>query len=374
MTDSEASKLIQVLPPTFIYIPPVSLLVGVIYGATALERVYEGNPQVTASWASYKSLKKWFLGKVFRAPTRPSSLRSLDEMEKDMLAGGFIVPDVVWQPHCEWTSLLKQGLLADHRAIATWTGRLERDLELAASFVHLPDASDRIQASIQSPLIRELGAPRSWERMTSQEWVGDEAALLNCSLLKHNRVADAYSCVVRFLAWVVVDASLQHWQKVVTAGQQNEVLLQGLVPRLDPEICEWTRPLGIQVRELAIHAGYDYQRAPSVFLGQLWSSVTEQAEEKERTLRKWEVERPVRPRDSSINSLLISIDPQLQKHGGLWAESGAHRRRFQFAWAMIAILRDMQRLGLPDVLIDEVFSCYALEYRLARDNLCKPMA
>ena len=126
--------------------------------------------------------------------------------------------------------------------------------------------------------------------MTSQEWVGDEAALLNCSLLKHNRVADAYSCFVRFMAWVVVDASLQHWQKVVTAGQQNEVLLQGLVPRFDPEIGEWTRPLGIQVRELAIHAGYDYQRAPSVFLGQLWSSVTEQAEEKERTLRKWEVE------------------------------------------------------------------------------------
>ncbi|WP_181427096.1 MULTISPECIES: hypothetical protein [Pseudomonas syringae group] len=139
-----------------------------------------------------------------------------------MLAGGFVVPDVVWQPHCEWTSLLKQGLLTDHRAIATWTGRLERDLELAASFVHLPDVSDRIQAIIQSPLIHESGAPGSWERMTSQEWVGDEAALLNCSLLKHNRVADAYSCFVRFMAWVVVDASLQHWQKVVVPHEGSE--------------------------------------------------------------------------------------------------------------------------------------------------------
>ncbi|WP_341962594.1 hypothetical protein [Pseudomonas sp. RC10] len=374
MIERQGSKLPQVLPPAFIYVPPVSLLVEVIYGATALERVYEANPQMTARWPSYKRLKKWFLGKVFRAPTRPSSLQSLDEMERDMLADGFIVPDVVWQPHCEWTSLLKQGLLRDHRAIATWAGRLERDLELAASFVLLPDAGDRIQAIIQCSLIHELGAPGSWERMTSKQWTGDEAALLSCSLLKHNRVADAYSCFVRFLAWVVVDASLEHWQKVVTAGQQNEVLLEALVPRFDPETCEWTRPLGIQVRELAIHAGFDHRRAPSVFLGELWSSVAEQAEEKERTLRKWEAEKPVRPRDSSINSLLACIEPQLQKHGGLWAESSAHRRRFQFAWAMIAILRDMQRLELPDELIDQVFSCYALEYRIARRDLCKPLA
>ncbi|MCK9747101.1 hypothetical protein LT699_10895 [Pseudomonas syringae pv. syringae] len=374
MIDSQGSKSPQVLPPAFIYFPPVSLLVEVVFGATALERAYEGNPQVTARWPSYKSLKKWFLGKVFHPPTRPSSLRSLDEMVGDMQAAGFIVPDVVWQPHCEWTSLLKQGLLRDHRSIAMWAGRLECDLELAVSFVNLPDVSDRIQAIIQCPLIHELGAPSSWERMTSKQWVGDEAALLHSSLLKHNRIADAYSCFVRFLAWVVVDMSLQHWQKVVAAGQQNDVLLLTLVPRFDPKTYEWTRPLGTQLRELAIHAGYDRQRAPSVFLGELWSSVAGLAEEKERTLRKWEAEKPVRPRDSSINSLLASIESKLQKYGGMWAESGVHRRRFQFAWAMIAILRDMQRLGLPDVLIDEVFSCYALEYRLARDKLCKPLA
>lgn len=148
------------------------------------------------------------------------------------------------------------------------------------------------------------------------------------------------------------------------------MLLLTLVPRFDPVTCEWTRPLRTQVRELAIHAGCDRKSAPSVFLGKIWSSGTEQAEEKERTLRKWEAEKPVRPRGSSVDSLLANIEPHLQKHGGLWAESGAHRRRFQFSWAMIAILRDMQRLGLPDLLIDEVFSCYALDYRLARSKLC----
>ncbi|WP_460046190.1 hypothetical protein [Pseudomonas sp. S2_H01] len=374
MSDRQGSKPPQVLPPTFLYIPPVSLLVEVIFGATALERVYEDNPQVTARWPRYKSLKKWFLGQVFSAPTRPSSLRSLDEMERDMRAAGFIVPDVVWQPHCEWTSLLKQGLLRDHRSIAMWAGRLDRDLELAVSFVNLPGVSDRIQAIIKTPLIHEIGAPGSRERMTSKQWVGDESALLDCPLLKHNRIADAYCCFVRFMAWVVVDTSLQHWQKVVDAGQQDEILLLALVPRLDAETCKWTRPLGTQVRELAIHAGYDSQGAPSVFLGGLWSSMTELAEEKERTLRKWEAAEPGRPRESSIASLLTSLEPQLQKYGGLWAEGRVHRQRFQFAWAMIAILRDMQRLGLPDVLIDEVFSCYEREYSFARSHLSKPLS
>lgn len=83
----------------FLCFLPVSELIKLAYGATALEAAFERSPKKSRHWPSWKSLNKWVFARTPSFPTHPSSVKSLDAMAEDVGAGiRFETGGYIWKP------------------------------------------------------------------------------------------------------------------------------------------------------------------------------------------------------------------------------------------------------------------------------------
>ncbi|TPG75496.1 hypothetical protein [Pseudomonas mandelii] len=361
--------------PGFLFFIPVSSLITLVYGATALENAYENSGLKKPEWPSWKSLDKWFLSSGTHSPVRPSSIASINAMAEDTTALDLPTDtDSIWQSEHEWKGLLQAQLIRDPRSIAYWKTWLELDKELGCELLPACASSgEKVRIMVFSRLTRELGCSGSVLRMATYDWGNSEPDQLDSPLFEHNRIADTFAVVFRVCAWVVAEISVRDWEALLGAGLVDEILLKNLTPQFDEQSGHWSRPITEQLRALAADAGYHGDGRPSSFLGEILAGDDSDVSDKQRTLRRWEEPHPGKPRDSVITSLLKALQPLLSKHGGLWSSTSAQNRKFRFAWLNVVLLREMEKKNLPWWHIQEVFDTYEDEFRKARALLGKPL-
>ncbi|MGE8188994.1 hypothetical protein [Pseudomonas sp. NPDC086278] len=362
--------------PGFLFFIPVSTLITLVYGTTALESTYENSDLKKPEWPSWKSLDKWFLSSDAQPPVRPSSIASINSMIEDNAALDLPADaDALWQSEHEWKGLLHAQLLRDPRSNAYWRTWIELDRKFGCEL--LPaciTTGEKVRTVVFSRLTRELGCLGSVSRMSAYDWRNKEPGLLDSPLFEHNRIADMFAVVIRFCAWVVAEISVRDWAAVIDAGLSNEILLKNLVPQFNEQSGHWSRPIAEQLRGLAQDSGFSSNGRASAFLGEVLAGRYLDISDKQRTLRRWEEAHPGKPRDSVLETLLEAVQPLLDQHGGLWSSASAHNRKFKFAWLNAVLLREMMQKDLPCWHIQEVFDTYADEFRKARALLGKPLS
>jgi len=360
----------------FLFFIPVSTLIRLVYGPTALESAYENADLKKPEWPSWKSLSKWFLSSDAQSPVRPSSIASINAMVEDTAALGLPAdPDAFWQSEHEWKGLLHAQFLRDPRSIAFWRTWIELDRKFGCEL--LPacvTTGEKVRTVVFSTLTRELGCSGSVSRMAAYDWSNNELGQLDSLLFEHNRIADTLAVVIRFCAWVVAEISVRDWEALVGFGLANETLLKNLIPQFDEQSGHWSRPIAEQLRGLAADSGYHGDGRASTFLGGVLAGDYSDVSDKQRTLRRWEEPYPGKPRDSVITSLLEALQPLLSQHGGLWSSTSAQNNKFRFAWLNVVLLQEMEKRSLPWWHIQEVFDAYEEEFRKARALLGKPLS
>lgn len=357
-----------------IFFIPVSNLAEMFAGQTGLEKAFNEMRDKYPRMPTWKSIKTWIFESKVAYPTRPTSLASLHVFNTALVDLPQDTADrpILWRPHSEWRGFLL-GLPFRHEATRKiWLDRLEREYELAVRvFGDKKDQLSRLKLVAQDPLVEELGACGARMRMDALV-ASEDPSICDSPEIGFARMADGVSTAVRFIAWLVVDRSLARWEEMVAAGKEEDVLFQELLPELDAQSVAWSRPLQRQLQVLSRDAGCPPYRSATSFLGSLWgNSLNACIKGRQKLLRNWEEERPVRPSKSSVNGLLASLGAFF---GTGVIRADYHSERFRFAWAAGHLRQLLSDNGMPDAMVADVVAVYEQEYRLARRILGRPLS
>ena len=352
-----------------------------LVGSAVLEFAYESRRAESPRWPTWKSLSKWAFGSKLTFPVRPSSKEKLNAMTAEMAAksprfAAWKSIDAVWQPYHEWVGFLEAANFNSPQTKEYWLERIEEERTLACSVLpSIPDYPEKIIAINTSELSRKIGSFSARKIFGSLTDKNNQPNALESQEFIEAKIADTFTVLIRFGAWLVADRVFENWEDMEREGLSDVVILQEIIPVFDTDTGDWIRPLQVFLDKLAILTGCPEGTSTSVHLGKIWEeALGAEPMSKQRLIRYWMDAAPGKPDKSSVEGLMAVLLPHIRSKSTFWHDRKLLTDTFRFAWVCHHIRTLLTKQGLPNELVSEVFSVYGSEYRRARAALGKPLS
>lgn len=371
------------------FFPPIQFVLAVLGMPKLPKQLYELNHQ--PGWLSWKTFKKWIGSPPGAIQQRPTQLLKFSKMLASNpsnlgLVQDLVSKDALWRPYSEWLGVVRSVFIHEECS-RHWEELLNAEWLLMCKT--LPAASspvERLESLARSDLTSSLGAPGSSERIIGMLSQGLEPEKLIAGAdFFNSRMADLISFMLRFAAWFIVDASIWHWEQAVREGKQNKILFEPLLPSKQAD-GQWSDSVRQCLEDFARLCKCPPDATLPSSLGRIWAdhdySLTTDCdvESKQHLLRDWLTNEMGRPTRQSVQSLAMAMAHKSAVLSGIKDGATSPEEvnnlayRFHFAETCRFLLQEMQKRAFPNELIEAVYSSFALEYRIARTALGKPLA
>lgn len=363
-------------PRGILFFVPISLLVEILYGPSALPGAYDDFREGNSHLPTGKSLMSWFLGPRITFPTRPSSMSKLEAMNNAVIQkfpemGEQPAALVIWQPYHEWTGFLTAVRGQYPRTSAHWQGKVDAEYDLVCNVIPpKPLESEIFQVMAACELGVEIGLPSArvrWAGLGKGEWGNDSFI--------QAKAGDNFAVLIRIAAWCIAENSLQDWEDLEGANLDRQVLIDAMLPSFYQQTNEWSIPLHGPLALLASLSQKKKEDSISTHLGALWAAESRSdPTTQQRLIRYWLGADPGKPNQSSIKALINAVVKCIPADLPFWKNPVRLHLYFKTIHIIHSFRAMLSKHDVPTEQLAEILGLYATEYRRARAAMGKPMS
>lgn len=280
--------------------------------------------------------------------------------------------NLLWQPYHEWTALIASGCINTLIGREYWQERVEAEKELVANLFSAADPRQKLKVLLDCDLAREGGCGYARQRMLVFLKEHPEAQDAHTSTeFIHFRLCAVASTLVRFAAWLVAE-----WE-LITNSEQERVPIEGFLPHYAADTAEWNNPVAAFLDYVVTQLCCPNDKTVCAYLGKLWADYEYkndpniQVTSKQKLLRNWLNGKGGRPTLKTVRAMTeaVAIEAAGKEPDDFKLMSEGYARAFILLETCWYVQRDMKHVGVPNVIIEEIFSTYLPEYQIARQAI-----
>lgn len=364
-------------PKGCLFFLPLQKVLELINLPTLLKKSYKKKKRYGwLTWERYKYLMA--KPSAFETSKQSTFLKMEKMVQQTPLLQQFRVDqgqiNLLWQPYHEWTGLIASRCVNTPAGRRYWQERVEAEKELVSKLFGAADPRQRLNLLLDCDLAREggCGYVRQEILVYLKEHPEAQDAHISTELI-HFRLCAVASTLVRFAAWLVAE-----WE-LITNSEQERVPIEGFLPHYAADTAEWNNPVAAFLDYVATQLGCPNDRSVSAYLGELWADYeyeykdepNSQVTSKQKLLRNWMNGKGGRPTWQTVRAMTEAVANEAvgEKLEAFKVVTEGYARAFILLETCWCAQRDMKHVGIPSVIIEEIFSSYLPEYYTARQAI-----